>query len=219
MIESQITDNLYYLCHNMYRKILNIVPSEFRSRGWVLALNIMFRAVLNFFGIALMVPLLILILDREAIAQNPTYRVICDWASMESYQEFAVCVISTIVFLIILKSVLSLILYRYERDYIYDLYRSLSRRLYVDYFRRGLLFVRENNSAELSRRVNLISLNFVVGFLRPIAVIAGEVILLVLILVALAIYDFVILCVIVILFVPVVWGYYYFVRRRPGLRC
>lgn len=198
----------------MYRKILNIVPSEFLSRGWVLALNIMFRAVLNFFSVALMVPLLVLILDREMFVQNPVYRAICDWAGMESYREFAVCVIVAIVLSVLLKSVLSLLLYRYERDYIYDLYRSLSRRMYIDYFKRGLLFVRQNNSAELSRRVNLISLNFVVGFLRPIAVIAGEVVLLGLILVALAIYDIWALCVVVLIFAPAICGYYYFVRRR-----
>jgi ABC-type multidrug transport system fused ATPase/permease subunit len=74
--------------------------------------------------------------------------------------------------------------------------------------------VRQNNSAELSRRVNLISLNFVVGFLRPIAVIAGEVVLLGLILVALAIYDIGALCVVVLIFAPAICGYYYFVRRR-----
>lgn len=198
----------------MYRKILNIVPSEFLSRGWVLALNIMFRAVLNFFSVALMVPLLVLILDRETFVQNPVYRAICDWAGMECYREFAVCVIVAIVLSVLLKSVLSLLLYRYERDYIYDLYRSLSRRMYIDYFKRGLLFVRQNNSAELSRRVNLISLNFVVGFLRPIAVIAGEVVLLGLILVALAIYDIGALCVVVLIFAPAICGYYYFVRRR-----
>lgn len=203
-----------YLYTEMYHKIKNIIPSEFRSRGWVLALNIMLRAVLNFFGVALMVPLLVLILDQNAIATHPKLSYIYSLLGCESYRDFSLFIVCTIVLVVVFKSIFTLILYRYERDYIYDLYRSISRQLYVDYFGRGLRFVQQNNSAELSRRINLISLNFVVGVLRPIAVICGEFMLFVLILLALSIYDISVVCVVALVFFPAVWGYYYFVRRR-----
>lgn len=198
----------------MYRRVKNIIPREYGSRFWLLALNLMSRAVLNFFSIALMVPLLVLIVDGGMISRNKWLVYFQEWSSCETDRDFALLVISAIIVLILLKNVVCLILYKYERDFIYDLYRTLSRRLYIDYFRRGLRFVWQNNSSELSRRINLITLNFVVGVLRPIVVIAGEVMLLALILIALALYNVWAVGVVVLIFVPSLCAYYYFVRRR-----
>lgn len=198
----------------MYRRVKNIIPREYGSRFWLLAINLMSRAVLNFFSIALMVPLLVLIVDGGMINRNKWLAYLQEWSGCESDRDFALLVISAIIVLILLKNVICLILYKYERDFIYDLYRTLSRRLYIDYFRRGLRFVWQNNSSELSRRVNLITFNFVVGVLRPMVVMAGEVMLLALILIALALYNVWAVGVVVLIFVPSLCAYYYFVRRR-----
>lgn len=198
----------------MYRRVKNIIPREYGSRFWLLALNLMSRAVLNFFSIALMVPLLVLIVDGGMINRNKWLAYLQEWSGCESDRDFALLVISAIIVLILLKNVVCLILYKYERDFIYDLYRTLSRRLYIDYFRRGLRFVWQNNSSELSRRINLITLNFVVGVLRPIVVMAGESMLFVLILIALALYNVWAVGVVVLIFLPSLCAYYYFVRRR-----
>ena len=198
----------------MYRRVKNIIPREYGSRFWLLALNLMSRAVLNFFSIALMVPLLVLIVDGGMISRNKWLAYLQEWSGCESNRDFALLVISAIIVLILLKNVICLILYKYERDFIYDLYRTLSRRLYIDYFRRGLRFVWQNNSSELSRRVNLITFNFVVGVLRPMVVMAGEVMLLALILISLALYNVWAVGVVVLIFIPSLCAYYYFVRRR-----
>ncbi|MBR6814227.1 MAG: ABC transporter ATP-binding protein [Alistipes sp.] len=198
----------------MYRRVKNIIPREYGSRFWLLALNLMSRAVLNFFSIALMVPLLVLIVDGGMISRNKWLAYFQEWSGCETDRDFALLVISAIIVLILLKNVICLILYKYERDFIYDLYRTLSRRLYIDYFRRGLRFVWQNNSSKLSRRVNLITFNFVVGVLRPMVVMAGEVMLLALILIALALYNVWAVGVVVLIFVPSLCAYYYFVRRR-----
>lgn len=198
----------------MYRRIFNLIPSAFRQRGWVLALNIMLRAVLNFFGVALLIPLLILILDQEELLSDGRMATLYGFFGCESYRDFALLIVCAIVLIVIVKSVINLWLYRYERDYIYDLYKSISRLLYIDYFSRGMGFVRQNNSAELSRRINLISLNFVVGVVRPMAVIAGELFLLGLIIIALALYDALAVVVAILLLIPAAWAYYRFIRRR-----
>ena len=55
------------LSFGMFRQIADIIPASFRRRSVTAAVTILLRAVLNFFGLALLVPLLMLILDGDAI--------------------------------------------------------------------------------------------------------------------------------------------------------
>ena len=58
----------------MFRKIANIIPKKFHPRALGVAVTVLLRAILNFFGIAMLVPLLMLILDADA-AEMPNLRV------------------------------------------------------------------------------------------------------------------------------------------------
>lgn len=192
----------------------HIIPPEFRRQGAVVAATILVRAVLNFFGIALLVPLLMLILDGEAMHSHPVLQHIYEMSGCRDQRSFAVAIAAGIVAIIALKGGAGLLLYRRERDYIYSLYRNLSRRLYITYYRRGLAFVRSSNSSELSRNVNFVCLNFVVGVLRPVAVMVSEGLLFLLIIVSLAIYDLTSALLLAVMFIPAVALYYRLIRRR-----
>ena len=95
-----------------------------------------------------------------------------------SPRSFALTVCAAVVAVIVLKCLTNLWLARIERNYIYDLYRTLSRRLYVTYHDRGLPFVKSSNSAVLARNVNVVCLAFTAGVLKPAAAIAAEALLL-----------------------------------------
>ena len=198
----------------MFRQIADIIPSSFRRRSVAAAASILLRAVLNFFGIALLVPLLMVILDGGAIHSHRILQRLYDTFGFSDDNRFVIAVAAGVVAAIVVKGVADMWLYRSERDYIFGLYRNLSRRLYIDYHRRGLEFVLRNNSSELSRNVNIVCLNFVVGVLRPIAVIAGEALLFLLILVVLVLFEPVVALALVIVMVPAVWLYYRIIRRR-----
>ena len=55
----------------MKLKVLNIIPRSARGRGVVVAATIFIRALLNFVGLAALLPVLYLILDSENIGSNP----------------------------------------------------------------------------------------------------------------------------------------------------
>ena len=167
-----------------------IIPSQFYGRGVAVAITILLRAVLNFFGITLFIPLLMLILDNESMHQNTKLQIIYDSLGCRSDIQFTIIIATGNILAIAIKNIVALWLFQYERDYTYSLYRNLSRRLYIDYYRRGLAFVRQHNSAELSRNVNFVCLNFVTGILKPIATLCSEAILFTLIILALAILNF-----------------------------
>jgi len=198
----------------MLRKIKNIIPQEFHTRAFIVAITVLLRAILNFFGIAMLVPLLMLILDFEALQSNHIVRYVYDFLGCKSHSQFVIVTALAIVGFIALKNMMNLWLYKYERNFTYDLYGNLSRRLFVDYYRRGLLFVSERNSTELSRNVNIVCLNFVIGVLKPAAAIVGEIIPFALIIVAIIFYDPTASLLLALTFVPAVWIYYSFVKER-----
>ena len=198
----------------MFRKIANIIPKKFHPRALGVAITVLLRAILNFFGIAMLVPLLMLILDTDALQSNQIAKNIYEALGCKSHTHFVIVSAVAIVGFIVLKNAINLWLYRYERNFTYDLYGNLSRRLYMDYYHRGLLFVADHNSTELSRNVNIVCLNFVIGVLKPAAAIVGEIIPFALIIVAIIFYDPTASILLALTFVPAVWIYYSFVKER-----
>lgn len=198
----------------MFRTFRDILPARFRRRSIGVALSVFLRAMLNFAGLAVLVPVLVIILDTEGIHSNLWLERIYLWGGFSDDRRFILAVCTGVVGVVLLKNLANLLLYKVERNFIYDLYRDLSRRLYIDYHDRGLAFVKSSNSAILSRNVNAVCLIFVTGVLMPLAAIASETMLFLLLFTALALYSPLASAIALLVFVPAVMLYYGLVRRR-----
>ncbi|MBR7182936.1 MAG: ABC transporter ATP-binding protein [Alistipes sp.] len=198
----------------MKKGLLSIIPRAFRAKGYLVTFTIFLRALLNFVGLAALLPILYLILDTESIHTNPIMSKIYNSCGFDSYTSFTFAVAAAMVLFIAIKCLLNLALYRFERDYIYSLYRYLSRNLYIEYFNRGLSFIKASNSAVLSRNVNVVCYTFVAGVLRPMAVILSEVMLFIMLFVSIAAYNPLAAILTIVIFIPAVWLYFALIRDR-----
>ena len=193
---------------------LDIIPPRFRRRSLWVTLCVFTRALLNFAGLAVLIPVLIIILDTEGIHTNRWLAAIYDFGGFTSDRAFILSVCICVVAVILLKSLVNLALYKVERNFIYDLYRELSRRLYIDYHNRGLGFIKSSNSAILARNVNVVCLTFVTGVLMPVAAMASEAVLFALLFGSLTVYNPLVALLTLVIFVPSVALYYDLVRKR-----
>lgn len=198
----------------MKPRILEIIPKIFRAKGVGVSITIFLRALLNFVGLAALLPVLYLILDSESIHSNALLQSIYDYFGFSSDQHFVVAMAIAVVFFIVVKNLINLLLYRVERDYIYTLYRHLSRQLFVGYFEQGLQFIKAENSAVLSRNVNVVCYTFITGVLRPIATLVSEAMLLLMIFLSIAIYSPLGALLALAVFIPVAWLYFALMRYR-----
>ena len=192
----------------------NIIPHSFRRRTLGVVMTIFLRAILNFVGVATLIPVLMLIVDSSNISSTGYLSWLYKALNIDSYQTFSIVVCLGVVAIIVLKNIAVIYLYRFERDYIYSLYKHLSEHLYEGYYRKGLGYVKRSNTAILTRNVNVVSLIFATNILKPIATIIGEGLLLLLMFVALAIYSPVIALIAIGLFLPVVAIFYVSMRKR-----
>ena len=196
------------------KRLWSIIPQRYRHRTIWVAVTIFLRALLNFVGIATLIPILVLILDRNATSTNPYLAKLYTLLNPSSYAQFVVAVCAAIVGIIVLKNIATLLLYRTERNYIYGLYKHLSESLYLTYHNRGYSFVKSQNSAVLTRNVNVVSLMFVAGVLKPLATIISEALLFVLIMGAIAWYTPTVALLATAIFLPIVAIFYLVMRRR-----
>lgn len=196
------------------KRLWSIIPQRYRHRTIWVAVTIFLRALLNFVGIATLIPILVLILDRNATSTNPYLAKLYTLLNPSSYAQFVVAVCAAIVGIIVLKNIATLLLYRTERNYIYGLYKHLSESLYLTYHNHGYSFVKSQNSAVLTRNVNVVSLMFVAGVLKPLATIISEALLFVLIMGAIAWYTPMVALLATAIFLPIVAIFYLVMRRR-----
>lgn len=194
--------------------VLNIIPRSFRRGGVWVCVTIFIRALLNFMGLAALLPVLYLILDSQSIESNSLLAGVYNYFGFTSDVSFVASVAGAVVGFIAIKCGINLLLYRYERDYIYSLYRYLSRNLYIDYFNRGLSFIKASNSAVLSRNVNVVCYTFISGVLRPMAVLLSEAMLFILLFASIALYSPLAALLTVAIFIPAVWLYFALIRNR-----
>ena len=192
----------------------DIIPHSFRRRTLGVVVTIFLRAILNFVGVATLIPVLILIVDSSNIASTGYLSRLYNVLGIDSYQTFSIVVCVCVIAIIVIKNIAVVYLYRFERDYIYSLYKHLSENLYESYYRKGLGYIKHSNTAVLTRNVNVVSLIFATNILKPIATIIGEGLLLVLMFVALTIYSPILAIIAIGLFLPIVALFYFIMRKR-----
>lgn len=191
-----------------------IIPQSFRRRTLSVVVTIFLRAILNFVGIATLIPVLMLIINSDSMTSSTTLSTLYNTLNFSSYQLFSIAVCVAVVAIMAIKNFAILKLYRFERDYIYSLYKNLSERLYKEYYMRGLGFIKQSNTAVLSRNVNAVTLMFITGVLKPLATIISEGLLLILIFIALIIYTPAVAIIALVLFIPIVALFYLGMRRK-----
>jgi ABC-type bacteriocin/lantibiotic exporter with double-glycine peptidase domain len=196
----------------MLKSIFKIIPVSYRRRGLWVAITIFLRAILNFVGVALLVPILVLMLSAEGGGELIGWLGGLLSTTNHLYITAFVCLV--VIAVVVIKSVLVMVLHRYERNFIFSFYRELSLKLYLGYYRRGLGFIKQNNSSALSRNVNVVSLMFATGVLRPLATMLGDVLLLLFVAVALFVYSPYVALLLCLVFTPIAAIFYLVVRRR-----
>lgn len=199
------------------QNIADVIPKKFRGRGIMVVFTILARGFLNFIGLAVLLPALILIIDTESIQSNNLLAGIYKTFNFTSNTNFVVAICIVIMSIILVKCALNIILFKSERNFINDLYKYISKRTYIAYHSRGLAFIKSSNSAILARNVNVVCMMFVVGVLRPMASIICEITLFITLFISISIYNFWIALLVILVFAPPIILYYGLLRRRLNI--
>jgi ABC-type multidrug transport system fused ATPase/permease subunit len=180
----------------MVRRIFNLLEPEERREGVKVVASIFISALLDFVGLASLLPVLYYLLEGGGNRQAALY--------------FSLLAVGVVIF----KSAVSTIFSRFQSRYLLGLYKRLSFTLYSNYYNNGLLFIREKGYSTLGHSVNFMCYTFSERILAPLMKMAGEFLLILLVSIALMIYDWRTIVVLYICFIPFMLVYVILVRNK-----
>lgn len=198
----------------MFKKVIRLIPKSFRKKGVAVSLFVPVRALLDLVGIAVLLPVLILVLDGNNITQNSILSFFYDSLGFTETRPFVVFIVLAVLGVIVLKSAINLFFINFQNKYLLSLYKYFSSKMLSALYNRGLLYVKDSNSSEISFNINSVCYNFVVAYLASILKFSGEFIFCIFLLSALCIYNPLSALLIVVSFVPVILIYLYVVKKR-----
>ena len=155
----------------MIKKIIQLLSEQQRKRGIWVALSVLVRAILDFAGVAALVPILLVVMKQDGGRNN----------------MLALC--GAVLLFVMLKNGVIVLLARLQSSYQLNIYREFSRRMFVNYSRRGLFYLKEKSSVRLGHEVNYVCYLFSSCVLAPVFRMAGEAVLIILMVTALIIWE------------------------------
>lgn len=180
----------------MLRRIYHILQPDERRQGWKVVCMVFLSALLDFVGLAVLLPVLYYLLEEGGNREVAL-----------SFSILAIVVVAS-------KSLLITFFARYQNRYLLSFYKRLSFSLFSSYYKRGLLFIREQGSSRLGYEVNAMCLAFSQRLLAPILRMMGDGMLVILVTVALLVYDGLTVLVLYLSFLPFMAVYFWVVRKR-----
>src|SRR5574344_2107249 len=158
----------------MIKKIISLIPNSFRKKGSLVVLSVPLKALLDLAGIAVLLPMIFIVLNEGEAFNNSLLSKIYDYMGFSSHNKFILFLILAVLTILIIKSLLNLLIVNYQNKYLLGLYRHYSRTLFSHLYSKGLLFVKDSNTSELSFNVNAVCYNFGVVYLASILKFIGE---------------------------------------------
>lgn len=195
-------------------KVLRSLPIS-RIKKTFLILSTVLQAILELAGLAVLVPVLLLVLEDGGIRnnggmqENRYLRMLYDFIGVENYGTFILIVLFVVFAFIILKNFVLHKMNNYRNHTLLNIFTTYSSDLYKKYISNGLQFVKETGHTTLSHNILAVTYQFVFGYLSSALMLIADVLLCLLVFVSLCFVNIYIALLEIILFTPIVLFYHY----------
>ena len=172
-----------------------LLPSE-RRMGMRVIMAVFFSALLNFAGLAALIPVLLFLIEEKE----------------EKGEALLFCLLA--VGFILFKNVLVMGLSRSQNYFLLSLYKRLSFSLFSSYYHRGILFISRLGSTRLGYEVNYVCYAFSMSLLSPLLNMTADVLLILLVTAVLLVYAPMTVLMLYLAFFPFMLMYIFGIKRR-----
>lgn len=180
----------------MLKQIYGLLSKRERKRGVWIAFSVLVRALLDFAGVAALIPILLTVFGEKADLSK------------------ALLVCGAALLFVLLKNAAIIGLVRFQSRFLLDLYKEFSRKMFCNYYRRGLLFLKSKSSVQLGHEVSFVCYIFSLSVLSPIFKMTGEALLLFLMVTALMLWEPMVGILLCLGFLPMVMAYVWLLKGK-----
>ena len=160
----------------IYKDLLSIFEKKHLSRFFVLIFLMIVGAIMETFGISLIIPLVGTLLSDEFILPNQLTSIIPALKEI-SKEQMIFASISFFIFFYLIKSIYLGFLVYIQSKYIYSVQRHVSTSLYKTYLYQPYSFHLNRNSGEIISNTITESMQFALGFVSPLIYIITDILI------------------------------------------
>lgn len=199
----------------MIGKLIDILPKGYKKQSVWVSGSILLSSILDLAGIAVILPIFILLLNGGELGKYPFLKKLMDFLSPDGNISGFVLWLGLITILILcVKFILSQILQRYQTKYVLGIYRYFSSRLFKEFYGKGLSFIKDNGTVDLTYKINAVCYNAATLVLMQILSLVAESVVTIVTFALIATISPVSAIAIVISLTPSVLVYFIFVRDK-----
>ncbi len=197
------------------KKLLTFIPGIKAKRQFIfIAILSCISGTLDILGIASLLPVLFITINEQAIKENALISQLYGFFNFSSRQQFIYVVIALFLMLIIIKNMVGLLISYIQYKYAYKTGRSISGKIFLDYFNKGFLFVTNAQHVDLWRDLMVNPYVFSSGILLPFFLLISELWVIFLIVAAISFYNYQILLLVLITILPLTIFFYIRVKNK-----
>ncbi|WP_300699488.1 ABC transporter ATP-binding protein [Bacteroides sp.] len=195
-------------------QLYRLLPKKYRYKLTKASASTFAMAIMDLLSLGILLPVLLLVLDKDSISQNHFFALLYQKGGFESEQTFIVTV-CLVVFLISLGRTLFNTYMQYTQNKrLFEISNYLSLRLYKLYYSKGFLYIKQHNSLRLINQINGVAQYLIQGYFIPLTSLICEVLVVLTILTGLILFNPYVFLLAFLTFVPISWIYYRYSRTR-----
>lgn len=202
------------LIPSVISRMYKLLPRQYRLRVWLTGLTIFIMSVFDLVGTGVLLPVLLLVLNEDAITENKYLSELYNWCGFTDFFSFVLFICGGILLFSVLRVVVCTWLQYKQNKRLFTISSYLSLRLYYYYYAKGFLYIKQHNSHRLINQVNGISGSLVQGYLVPYTQLICECVVMISILMGLILFNVYVFLLVLMTFVPITLLYYRFSRSR-----
>jgi ABC-type bacteriocin/lantibiotic exporter with double-glycine peptidase domain len=190
------------------KKLNKVIPSKAKKKIPFVALSSLLNSVFEVIGLAALLPLLAIMLDKSAVSTNKYLGVIYHTLNIKSHNHFVLIACGFIILFILFKNALSIAIQYFHANFSFDVYHQLTEKAYKHYLGKDFLYIKSTNSNTVFRDVRIIPRNFTLFILMTSISMANDILVILIMVTGIIFYNTEILLLIVLIVFPTFYFFY-----------
>jgi ABC-type multidrug transport system fused ATPase/permease subunit len=145
---------------NFFKKVIYIVPNEFKRNFIFLLLLMIIGMLFEILGLGIVIPILALMLTPDISVEYPQLKPLLEFLNNPTQKELILGGIITLISVYIIKSIFVIYLTKIQSKFGSRLCANLSRELFNGYVKQPYVFHLANNSSRLIKNIQVETIQF-----------------------------------------------------------
>lgn len=201
---------------NTLRQINGTLLPGHKKRAVLILMLIMFGGILDVLGLATVLPVANLVFNPGIIHSNPYVAAVYDFLGFSNDISFLLFVLLMMFFVFVLKNLSALFISWTQSRFSYRVGSDISKRQFMHILDQDMDYMHHHNSNVLVRHIHTIPYHFSTFMLLPMLAFLSDFFVVIIIVTAIAIYNFTILALIGFTLVPAFLVAYRLIKSRAS---